>query len=145
MVLLDGLPGHQVEAQDGLEILEDGARVEALAGQALRDGAQVVARVGPDPERDGARVEDMAAERDGHQEVMVVEVDGRLVETLEVILEDGATADQVVGRVGKIGDYLESIMTCVQEIAAISLIVIKSICINSCKVSRLRRRLYICK
>lgn len=102
MDLLDGLPGHQVEVRDGLEILVDGARVEALAGQALRDGAQVAARDGPDPdlERDGARVEDMAAEKDGRQEVMVVETDGRLVEALGVILADGATADPVVGKVG---------------------------------------------
>lgn len=41
------LPGHQV-----VEILVDGARVEALAGQALRDGARVAARDGLDPERD---------------------------------------------------------------------------------------------
>lgn len=100
MGLLDGLPGHRLEALDGLEILVDGARVEALAGQALRDGAQVATRDGPDPERDGARVEDMAVERDGRQEVMVVEADGRLGEAVEVILEDGAMADPVVGRAG---------------------------------------------
>lgn len=100
MDLLDGLPLHQVEVWDGREILVDGAKVEALAGQALRDGAQVAAKDGPDPERDGARVVDMAAERDGHLEVMVVEMGGRLVEALEVNLEDGATVDPVVGRVG---------------------------------------------
>lgn len=45
------LPGHQVVVQDGLEILVDGARVEALAGQALQDGARVAARDGLEPER----------------------------------------------------------------------------------------------
>lgn len=59
------LPIHQV----GPEILVDGARVEALAGQALQDGARVAARDGLKLERVGARVEDMAAERVGHLEV----------------------------------------------------------------------------
>lgn len=94
------LPIRQVVVQDGLEILVDGARGEALAGQALQAGARVVARVGLEPERDGARVEDMVAERAGHLEVMAVEADGQAVEALEVILEDGAMVDPVVGRAG---------------------------------------------
>lgn len=86
------LPIHQ--AVVGLEILVDGARVEAPAGQALQDGARVVL------ERDGARVADMAAERAGHLEVMAVEADIQLVEALEVILEDGAMVGPVVGKAG---------------------------------------------
>lgn len=104
--LLVGRPvhllGHQVAAQDGLEILEDGARVEALAGQALQDGVREVAKDGLEPERDGAQAEDTAAEKDGPQEVQVlaVEADGRPVEALEVTREDGATVDPVDGRAG---------------------------------------------
>lgn len=48
----------------------------------------------------------MAVERDGHQEVMVVETAGRLVEALEVTLEDGATVDPVVGRAGNTWNVL---------------------------------------